>query len=179
MKRISAFFLILCFVAGQHVCFADYEDVQVFSSTDKNGKETTTYMGGTENDRDLAIVLGSMATKPTTRLVKYVFAGSGSDTVRFSIAEANISTKAEMYVDDSQRPRLNVTLLDEEGHKVKNIGKLIGPVSVYDNFSVKDGKYTIEISQNGPGDWEVFLIFPGSTYFLSSDYASKSIFYEP
>jgi len=176
---IRTVFLICCMIASQNVCFADYEDVQVNSGTGADGRETTTYMGGTENDRDVAKILKGMNAAPTEDLVKYVFMGTGSGTAQFSIADSGISTKTELMGYDTQQTRLNVKLLDENNRAVKTITRSVGRATVYGNLSVKDGEYTLKIFQDGPGDWEISLIVPESTYFSSSDYESEELFYEP
>ncbi len=159
MKTIGTILLIFCIIAGQSLCFADMEN--------------------TQNAGEVTIVLRGMDKPPPTSLVKFVFSGDGSDTIQFSIADTEISTKTELSGDDVENTRLNVKLLDEDMRPVTIISKSMGPAHTYNNLSLKEGTYTLDISQSGPGDWEIALIVPDMIYFLSSDYESKTLFYEP
>lgn len=179
MKRIRSLFLIFCMIACQTLCFADYKDIQTNHYVDEDGRETSSYVGRKFDDVEIALVLDQRQETPASDLIKYVYTGSGPKVIEFRTKEAKITFRTEMTGSNSTETELVVRLLDENNSVVEYVSRAIGQSHTFSHIDLPPGKYKIEISQEGPGKWEVCAIAPEDASFYSfSRVTTKSVFFK-
>jgi len=178
MSTFKWLVLIFGIIFCQNFCWADYQDVLVESHLDEDGRETTTFMGGSREDREMAIILSDRPEPADSDLIKYVFRGSGSTVIECRTGATLISFRVEVKGSHVEKTRLTVRLLDTEDRVVDDIARTQGAADSIGSLSVEEGDYRIEITQDGPGDWEVWAIAPEDASFYSSRVKKKSTFLE-
>ena len=178
MGRFIWLILIFGVMICHNICWADYQDVLTESHLDEDGRETTTFMGGSREDREMAIILSDRPEPADSDLIKYVFRGSGSTVIECRTGATLLSFRVEVTGSHVEKTRLTVRLLDTEDRVVDDIARTQGAADSIGSLSVEEGDYRIEITQDGPGDWEVWAIAPEDASFYSSRVKKKSTFLE-